>query len=917
MAKSIIKLMLEKLEKLLFKEEQILQGGSFTIFDEVKYELESIRASLRQADAGDFNEEASNWVNQVREIVFDVEDILDDLLLAFDHRHSTPLLCGVIPSVKHLKARRHIGGQIKDILVKLRGLLMRRDQLDANSIDYETPANRSIYRFHDSPLAPLFAEEVELVGIDKPKDELVSWLMDGELNMKVLSVVGMGGVGKSTLVRKVYDDERVKGWFKSHAWVTVTQSFSIEELLRNIIFQLFEERKEPLPGKVDIMEEIQLIEILHRYFRDKRYIVIFDDVWHSHAWESLRFAFPNNHCGSRIFITTRINHVGNSFISTSPGRTYPLKPLSPNDSWMLFCKKVFQSCPGGICPPELQSLSQDIVSMCDGLPLVIAAIGGLLSRKEKIVTEWKNLRDNLHSELPKNQELEHIMKILLLSYNDLPHYLKSCFLYFSMFPRNSLIKRITLIRLWIAEGFVQTKNDGVTLENLALEYLNELIDRSMVQVAEMYPYGRISSCRVHDLIQEIIILKSEEENFSTSLSRHNKQTDTKIRRLSFFGASEDTLQDKSCSNLRALFVFGPNALNSASVISTFSSCFRFLRVMDLEGAPIDKFPIDFAHLHNLRYLSLRNTKISKLSASLGKLSNLQTLDLKGTYITELPKSILKLKNLRHLLAYLRYTGRQLPFYSTSGVKVPQGIGSLSQLQKLTYLEANQDSIVVRELGNLTQLKRLGIVKLRAEDGRNLCSSVEKLIALRSFSVTSISKDDLLDLHFLPSPPPSLQRLYLRGPLGRLPHWVSSLKEVVRMRLLWSNLPEDSLKALQNLPNLVELTLIHAYDGKQLCCDRGFEKLKSLELVELDNLTSVIVEGSMPNLQNLCIRSCYQLEQVPTGIEQLHNLKELHLQTMPDAFVAKLRRHTGADRQKIIHIPMIRCHDDQDRVYEEL
>nr|XP_010928130.2 disease resistance protein RPM1-like [Elaeis guineensis] len=468
----------------------------------------------------------------------------------------------------------------------------------------------------------------------------------------------------------------------------------------------------------------------------------------------------------------------------------------------------------------------------------------------------------------------------------------------------------------MAEGFVESEK-GETMEKVAVDYLNDLIDRNMVQVAEHYDYGRVRSCRVHDLIHEIILLKSKEENFSTSLFRQKTHMHGRIRRLSIHNTGKDVLQNTSLSHLRALFMIGANALSASSMRNLFYS-FRLLKVLDLEGAPIERIQIEFGKLLHLRYLSLRNTRINKLSKSLGKLKNLETLDLKGTYVSELPTKILKLQSLRHLLAYHYYTGRHPPFYHTNGVKVPQGIGRLRDLQKLTYIEANQDSGIVRELGYLTQLRRLGIVKLRTEDGVNLCASIERMNNLRSISVTSIGMDEFLDLQYLKSPPSDLQRLYLRGPLQTLPDWISTLQNLVRMRLRWSKLKEDSLGVLQALPNLVELTLIRAYDGVKLCCQKGgFQKLKILDLEQLDNLNYVILDGAMPNLQKMYIRHCVQLKVVPLGIEQLINLKELHLFDMPEAFVQRLRRQGGADRLKAKHIPIVRSYDHEDQVYEEL
>ncbi|WOK92022.1 hypothetical protein Cni_G00713 [Canna indica] len=910
MAGVALQFALQKLDSLLVQEQQLL-GGVKNGIKGIREELESLKIFLREADAGEDNN-IKAWMRQLRELAYDIEDLLEEYMIHFGqpHRHQYwGFLSRSIHYLKHLSTRHRMGIAIQDIKNQVRSISERR-----NIYSFNLNCTVSLDILHDRHVAALFVEETELVGINEPKEDIIRWLVKGELNLKVISVVGMGGLGKTTLVRKVYDDQRVKGWFSSHAWITVTQSFTTDELLKRIICQLYDERHEILPVRIETMNGTQLIHILRQFLWDKRYIVVLDDLWHIQAWDCLKYAFPDNGCGSRVLVTTRIGDVGLS-CQEAYGHVYELQPLPPAKAWFLFCKKAFRTIPGGACPLDLQDISQDIVRLCEGLPLAIVTIAGLLSKKRSL-EEWRTLRENLHSELANNPRLESIKRILLLSYNDLPHFLKSCFLYFSIFPKEHSVNRITLIRLWIAEGFIESE-EGETMERVGAQYLNDLIDRNMVQVAEYYDYGRVRSCRVHDLIYELIVLKSKEENFSTSLIRRDTWIQGTIRRLSTHKTGEHVLQSIDLSHLRALFLFGENAFPILSMGNVFNKL-RLLKILDLEGAPIKSCPLEFGKMPNLRYLSFRNTGINKLPKSLGKLKNLQTLDLKGTYVTELPKTILNLQRLRHLLAYHYYTNHHPPFYHVDGVMLPKGIGRFRELQKLSYLEISQDSSIITELGNLTQLKRLGIVKLRREDGAFLCSSIEKMEMLRSFSATSIDMDEFLELQPLKSPPPLLQRLYLRGPLQALPNWVCSLNYLVSLRLRSSRLQENSLGILEVLPSLTELILVHAYDGVKLFCQKGgFQKLQILDLEQLNNLNCVIVQGAMPNLQKMYIRSCIQLKMVPHGIEQLRYLKELHLFDMPEVFVQRLRRLGGADHEKVNHVPIIRSYDNENCVYEDI
>ncbi|GMP78414.1 hypothetical protein CsSME_00034430 [Camellia sinensis var. sinensis] len=216
-----------------------------------------------------------------------------------------------------------------------------------------------------------------------------------------------------------------------------------------------------------------LIDKLRRYLSEKRYVIVFDDVWETDFWGSIRRVLPKNSDGSRVIITTHSEQVATFCKETSMDHVHELEALSEEKAWELFCKKAFQLDFEGHCPPELEEVSHAIVRKCQGLPLAIATIGGLLSTKNKGISEWKKFYGGMNSELERNPDLKSISKILLFSYNDLPHHLKSCFLYFGIMPEDYSIKAGRLIRLWIAEGFVKEKN-GKTLEEVTEEYLTEL-----------------------------------------------------------------------------------------------------------------------------------------------------------------------------------------------------------------------------------------------------------------------------------------------------------------------------------------------------------------------------------------------------------------------------------------------------------
>ncbi|KAI8546988.1 hypothetical protein RHMOL_Rhmol07G0161600 [Rhododendron molle] len=484
-------------------------------------------------------------------------------------------------------------------------------------------------------------------------------------------------------------------------------------------------------------------------------------------------------------------------------------------SWELFCKKAIHGNP---CPSHLEDLSRDILKRCEGLPLAIVAIGGLLLTKENRTDVWERINRSLGAELESNDKLMSTKKILSLSYFDLPYYLKICFLYLSIFPQDFFIDHWRLIRLWVAKGFVEVKSEmsQMTKEEVAEGYVNELINRSLVQVAEKRGDWRSKSYRIHDLWREIVVSKSREQNFVSLASAE------KVRRLSLH-TNLDDIQINCFTRLRSLLVFSmEDPMSMLSKVVSFGKGTRLLTVLDLRGTHLKTFPEEIVKQVHLTYLSLRETEVKLIPKSIGNLKKLETLDLKLTRVTELPEEILKLQYLRHLLLSRRNTSSSdlyYCFHHFSGFKAPKGIGSLTSLHKLCYIEADNgsnNSIVLRELGKLTQLRKLHILRLPQEDGKVLCSSLEKLNNLQSLHVGAKAEDEIIDLDSLSSTPRRIRTLYLKGRLQNLPHWIHSLHNLTRVCLWWSKLRDvDPLQSFQDLPNLV------AFISQQLMKEKDY------------------------------------------------------------------------------------------------
>ncbi|KAK4575634.1 hypothetical protein RGQ29_026553 [Quercus rubra] len=864
MAETAVSSLIDRLLQLLTQEAKLLGGIHGEVAD-IKDELESIQSFLKDADAKaaaeqDIDDGVKTWVKQVREVAFHIDIAIDQYLLqvALHDPHPSGFR-GTLQKTTHLLKtiipRHKIAAKIQEIKALVQKINERSKR----------------YGFQSSAQG----------SCSGARNELISWLVGGSPNRTVVSVVGMGGLGKTTLAKKVYDNQMVKGHFDCHAWISVSQSYKIEDLLRNIIKQFYEGRKEPPLSRIDAMDEQLLANKLRDYLQQKRYVVVFDDVWKIAFWDSIKNSLLDNHIGGRIMITTRNSEVANYCKKSSHVRVYKLQPLPWDKAWELFCKRAFQFDFEGQCPKFLVELSHDIVEKCGGLPLAIVAISGLLSTKEKNMFEWKNLLDSLGSEFGRNPHLSSVNKILSLSFEDLPYNLKSCFLYLGMYPEDYSINCVRLIRQWIAEGFVKE--------------IEELIHRSLVQVSEVKLDGKIVLQKIKDLSFCHVLLKQE------------SSFEGLIQRMSVNKVSYNVLKGFKDKKIHSLLLFNLDELPK-SFMSHFFLDFKFLKVMDFEEASLDHIPKDVGSLFHLRYLSLRNTQVKKLPKSIGKLQNLETLDLKQTLVFELPIEINRLHKLRHLLAYYHDHGLDFSLASQKGVKIQKGVGCLEELQKLYFVDLNHGGVdLVKDMGKLRQLRKLGVKNLSKETMRALCASIAMMNRLQSLDIASISEDEIIDLQSISTPPQYLQRLYIKGHLEKFPDWIPKLQHLVKLGIYWSKLNEDPMKALQNLPNLLELEISRqAYNGEQLHIKiGGFPKLKILNLQFLNALHSLMIdEGALPLLEKFVIGRSPQLKEVPYGIRHLKNLKELRFIDMHKEFDESLDPELGSHYWIIEHIPVV-------------
>lgn len=606
--------------------------------------------------------------------------------------------------------------------------------------------------------------------------------------------------------------------------------------------------------------------------------------------------------------------------------------------------------------------AKHIVRKCGGLPLAIVTIGGFLSSRPATTMEWRKLNDHIGVELEVNSSLKSINKMVISSYKGLPHHLKSCFLYLSIFPEGHNVRRRRLVRRWIAEAY-SSEMLTKSAEEFGEQYFTELISRSMIQPSKTRAAncGRVSLCRVNNLMHAISISKSKEENLVSVLddSGFSLSSRDKVRHLV---VSRTWSRDKKnalekimdVSRLRSLTVFGEWQR------FLVSSKMRLLRVLDLEDATglRDSDLVTVGKLRHLKYLSLRGSKgIINLPKSFGKLLNLETLDIRGTLVTTLPAGMVNLPKLSYLRAgyipddeddssidlmeaivatvilslqvckscismgsadeqqreAVKNFGPLFCFFMSvllkrvdpHGVKLPRRIGKLKNLHTLGVVNVARGKSGIKELKNLTKLRKLGVTGINKGNSKDLCSAISDMTLLESLSLRSEGKNGLKDCLTDISPvPTNLQTLKIYGNLAELPGWMNYPKlrnNLVKLTLRSTLLVyKDAVEVLEQLKKLVILCLWKdAFQEGELHINFGadtFPTLKRLEIAHLMGLKQVSFEkNAMAGLEIMLVEGCMEFCQGGfQGVPHLKKLKEVWVKgNYPVEFKDKLRCHVGS------------------------
>ncbi|KAJ1382314.1 Virus X resistance protein-like, coiled-coil domain [Sesbania bispinosa] len=885
--------------------------------------LESIKVVLSDAEQRqDQDPTIGHWIRRFKELLHDADDLLDELaikdmrLKVNDHSKVVNKVRGLLLSENPLAFRVKLARKIEKIRKKFSDVAEDMSKLKLNPSLVVFKQYESSWRETSS-----FVLESSIIGREENKIEIIELLMQTNTNQNVslIAIVGMGGLGKTALAQLAYNDAQVQKLFDKFMWVCISEDFEVKSVLNKILKSL----KNDGVGDLDL-------DILQKKLREElngqRYMLVLDDVWNENQlkWNDLRTYLMCGGQGSKILVTTRSTMVSQIMGVNNP---YVLKGLNKEQSWTLLKKLTFGEDASKISP-NLKSIGEKIAKKCGGVPLAIRTMGGFLQTINKEEDQWLSILNGDVWRLC--EERQSIMPVLRLSYQNLPLGLRQCFAYCCLYPKDWKIEKDELIRLWMAQGYLESSIESQSMEDVGNQYVKILLMRSFFQDASLSKNNDIVSFKMHDLMYDLA--KSVAGN-DCYLHSEGKGIIGRPMHASFISSTVCSLDLLDASKPRTILwaktIVGSVLDAKPSIIKNLKS----VRVLDLSYSSITKLPQSIDKCKHLRYLDLSNCKeLISLPKSIGNLVSLQSLKLCGCRKLEFCTEVItKLISLRHL--------------DIEGCKafedmMPLGLGQLSSLQSLSIFVVGDDE--KKKCGKLNELKELnnirghlrishlGLVKDVALESQEANLKAKKHIQLlelnwgkSKYELVEESKNNEIHLQLLDNlcPNQNLRKLRVSGYPGvRFSSWLPSLTNIVQIYFYrFSNC--QHLPPLERLPwlkklhisEMNELKYMHYYDISHVffpslerlilfdcknlmgwqklandvdnhCSLPPFPRLSYLEIWDCPNLTCM---PTYPYLVELRLISCNVKPLIETCLVQLHSSSFNPLSGLKQLYVTEI------------------------------
>jgi len=601
------------------------------LLKKLKRKLMDINAVIDDAEQKQFtNSLVREWLHEVRDALYDAEDLLEQIDYEFS---KTELKAEFQSSASKVSS---FESEMLELLDELESLLNQKIVQDfkiSSGFGSGLANNVSGKRNESSSLV---AQEV-IYGRDEDKQIILNWLTSDNGNqnqLSILSIVGMGGMGKTTLAQHAYNDPMIKDIFAIKVWVCVSDEFDVFKLSRAIL--------ETIHKSTDDSRNLEMVQgRLKESLTGSKFLLVLDDVWNEdrEQWKSLQTPLKYGTKGSKILVTTRSNKVASTLESNN---IHQLKQLQEHDSWQVFAKHAVQDDDSKL-NSELKEIGMKIAGKCQGLPLALETVGSLLQSKSSIV-EWEGvLRSNMW-DLPI--ENSKIIPALLLSYYHLPSHLKRCFAYCALFPKDHMFDKEELILSWMAENFLQSSKQSKSPEEVGEQYFNDLFSRSFFQQSIWY---NKTIFVMHDLLNDLAKYVSGEMCYMLGVDRPGSVPKT-TRHFSMVKNPVECDEYKSLRDAKRLRTFLSVSGNCGMSIQELISNFKFLRLLSLSSCHnIKEVPDIIVDLIHLRSLDLSYTYVERLPDSICSLYNLQVLKLNNcNLLRELPSTLHELTKLRRL-----------------------------------------------------------------------------------------------------------------------------------------------------------------------------------------------------------------------------------------------------------------------------